>query len=156
MKQMRSDRTVLAALLLFCLYSGCVLLCLMTGAAVYRRAVDAADARFSERTALSYLAARIRAHNVRGAIATAAFGDGDALILTDPEDSAYVTYVYTHGGCLCELYTDPTLGLPPEAGEVVAASAPLALTWVAEDLLSIALGDRSICVAVSAETEVAP
>ena len=47
---MRRIRTVtvdlLAALTLFCVYCGCVLFCLMTGASVYREANAATETRF--------------------------------------------------------------------------------------------------------------
>lgn len=145
---------LVAALLLFCVYSGCVLLCLMTGASVYRRTLDSTQAQFSERTTLSYLVARVRAHNTAGVVSVTRFGDGDALVLADEADSPYVTYVYSCSGQLCELYTDPSLGLPPEAGEIIAPGAPMRIETVGR-VLKIALGEAEpIFVSLTSVPEV--
>ncbi|MBR5519557.1 MAG: DUF4860 domain-containing protein [Clostridia bacterium] len=157
---MRRIRTVsvdlLAALTLFCVYCGCVLFCLMTGASVYREANAAAETRFSARTTLSYLTARVRSVNSVGSLRCTQFGDGDALVLADPSEAPYVTYLYTCGGQLCELYTNPALGLSPEAGEVIVPCEDLRI-WSEGNLLSIAIGNTEpIYIATVATAEVTP
>lgn len=145
---------LVAALLLFCVYSGCVLMCLMTGAFVYRRTLDSTQAQFAERTTLSYLAARVRAYNTVGGVSVTRFGDGDALVLADAAEAPFVTYVYCCGGQLCELYTDPALDLPPEAGEIIAAGAPMRVETEGR-LLKIALGSAEpIFVSLTSVPEV--
>lgn len=157
---MRRIRTVtvdlLAALTLFCVYCGCVLFCLMTGASVYREANAATETRFSARTTLSYLTARVRSANTLGGLRYTQFGDGDALILADPSEAPYVTYLYTCDGQLCELYTDPALGLPPEAGEVIVPCEGLQIQTEG-NLLTIAVGNgEPIRIATVAAVEVSP
>ncbi len=145
---------LVAALLLFCVYSGCVLICLMTGASVYRRTLDSTQAQFSGRTTLSYLAARVRAYNTAGGVSVTRFGDGDALVLADEAEAPYVTYVYCCSGQLCELYTDPALGLPPEAGEIIAPSAPMRVETIGR-VLKIVLGEAEpIFVSLTSVPEV--
>ena len=139
-----------AALLLFCVYAGCVLLCLMMGANVYRRTVDGIDARFAEQTTLSYLTARVRAFNERGGVRIVQFGDGDALEMTETLDGVeYVTMIYCYGGRLCELYAEAGLDFPPEAGEAVAEAAGLSVEMLDGGLMKLSVtGGGSVLVAL--------
>ncbi len=129
-----------AALILFCVYAGCVLLCLMMGANVYRRTVDEIDARFGERTTLAYLTARVRAYNGSGMIRITQFGDGAALEMTETLDGIdLVTTIYCHDGSLCELYTEAGLRFSPEDGEAVAPAEGLSFQMAGDGLLEISV-----------------
>lgn len=157
--QNKASIDLVAALILFCVYAGCVLLCLMMGANVYRRTVDEIDARFEGRTTLAYLTARVRAYNGRGMIRVTRFGDGEALEMTETLSGIdFVTTIYCHDGSLCELYAEAGLRFSPEDGEAVARAAGLSFGMVGESLMEISVtsggGRQSALVAlVSAQDE---
>jgi hypothetical protein len=97
---------VFFALALFCAFSICALLTLMTGANVYRKAVRANDERYCERTALAYVKTVLRAGNIAGAVTIDPYGDNEALGMTEQIDgNVCKTYVYTAYGLYVARYT---------------------------------------------------
>ena len=113
----------LIALLLFGVFSVCVLAVLLTGADAYRRLTDRDRAAFDRRTCLQYIATRVRQSDTLDSVAVADFNGVDALVFSDGD--GYVTRVYCHRGYIMELYADETLDLTLEAGEPIMEAEPL-------------------------------
>ena len=95
---------------------------------VYRSAVSASDGNSARRTALSYLVNQVRRADRTGGVAVGAFGDGDAVALTETvEDADYVTILYCLDGQLMELYAEAGSGLTPADGLAVLPLADLSV-----------------------------
>ena len=91
----------------------------------YRGEPAAADEHYTHRTALSYLVNQLRRGDVAGGVSVRAFGDGDALCLSE---GGYVTLLYCYDGQLRELYTEEGLDLSPEDGVAVLPLDGLTVT----------------------------
>ena len=95
---------------------------------VYRSAVSASDGNSARRTALSYLVNQVRRADRTGGVAVGAFGDGDAVALTETvEGDDYVTILYCLDGQLMELYAEAGSGLTPADGLAVLALSDLSV-----------------------------
>ena len=95
---------------------------------VYRSAVSASDGNSARRTALSYLVNQVRRADRTGGVAVGAFGDGDAVALTETvEGDDYVTILYCLDGQLMELYAEAGSGLTPADGLAVLPLADLSV-----------------------------
>lgn len=101
-KTIRHHMDALAALLLFGVFAACVLAVLLTGADAYRRLTDRDQAAFDRRTAVQYLATRVRQADAAGGVAVEDFGGVTALVLN--ADTDYPTWLYCYDGQLMELY----------------------------------------------------
>ena len=116
----------LIALLLFGVFSVCVLAVLLTGADAYRRLTDRNREAFDRRTTLQYIATRVRQADRGAGVYVADFNGVDALVFSDGD--GYVTRVYCHNGSIMELYAEEDLDLSLEAGEAVMAAEDLAFS----------------------------
>ena len=66
------------------------------------------------------------------------FGDGDALYIFERTEGVdYQTVIYVCGGCLCELYTEKGLDLPPDAGTQLLECAGAELEQLDTGLISM-------------------
>ena len=113
----------LIALLLFGVFSVCILAVLLTGADAYRRLTSRDQAAFDRRTALQYIATRVRQADRQDGVRVADFNGVNALVFDDGD--GYVTRVYCHSGYIMELYADESFELTLEAGESIMKAAPL-------------------------------
>lgn len=138
----------LLVLLLFAVFAACVLAVLFTGAGSYRRLVRRDTDAFDRRTAVQYVATRVRQadaaspageHGVfvgsfDGTVRTAsengaAVDRGDTLFLEENYDgTVYYTRVYWYDGSVRELFTEAEADAAPEDGETVLAAAGLDFT----------------------------
>ena len=127
----------LLVLLLFGVFALCVLSVLLTGARVYRTLNDRDQTSYDRRTAVQFLATKVR--QAPGAISVAHFGAGEALVLEEEiEGETYLTRLYCHDGCLRELFTNAADAFEPQDGEVILPA--LAMDLELEDgLLSVTL-----------------
>lgn len=118
MKQRSSQHHIdtLVALLLFGVFSVCVLAVLLTGADAYRRLTRRDQLAFDSRTCTQYVATRVRQSDSLDSISVEDFEGVDALVLGDGE---YVTRVYCYDGKLMELYSAREDPLTPDAGEAI-------------------------------------
>lgn len=127
-KQKRSI-SALAALLLFAVFALGVLSVLLTGANAYRRLTERDRLLYDSRTAVRYVATKLRQAASPSAVGVSAFGDGDALVLYEAFDGErYCTRVYCHDGWLMELYAADVDGFSPEDGEKILPAESLSLT----------------------------
>lgn len=129
------------AFLVFFTFALCVLLVLLTGAGVYRKLVRRGEESFEGRTAVQYIATRVRQAE---AVSVEDFQGAPALVLGETiGEERYVTRVYCYEGHLRELFSAETAALSPEDGEAVL---PLdSATFTLEDnLLRVEAGAREL------------
>lgn len=115
-----------AALLLFGIFSVCVLAVLLTGAKAYQRLTRRDQTAFDRRSCVQYIATRVRQSDRAGAVRVVGFGDGDALLLG--ADEPYATWLYCRDGWLMELYCYADEPLAPEDGERLLEAAEMELS----------------------------
>lgn len=115
----------LAALLLFGVFAVCVLLVLITGASAYRRLTERDQSSYERRTAVQYIATRVRQADCLDSVFVEPFGDVDALVLADGD---YLTRVYWYDGWLMELYCAAGADMEPRDGEKILEAGGLELS----------------------------
>ena len=113
----------------FGVFACCLLLVLLTGADSYRRLAERDGASFDRRTAVQYVAARVRSADAANAVSVGSFDGGagnDTLFLREDIDGAsYVTRVYCYDGSIRELFTEADAPVSPEDGEQVLSASGL-------------------------------
>lgn len=110
----------LLALALLGLFAVCILAVLLSGARTYRRLAARDDAAYDRRTAVQYVATKVRQADRIGSVAVEEFGGVQALLLREElEGELYETRIYCHDGYLRELFTVADSGLLPEDGEKI-------------------------------------
>lgn len=116
-------------LLLTATLAACLLMVLLTGAGGYRRLTERDRAAYDRRTAVQYVATKVRQADTAAGVALTEFGGTPALCLTETiEGAAYETWIYYYDGYLRELFTAEDAGLAPEDGEKILASDGLTLS----------------------------
>lgn len=136
------------ALVLFGIFSLCVLAVLLLGARSYRRLTERGQDSYERRTAAQYIVTRVRQADTRGALSVES---GNVMELTEVIDGMrYVTYVYCHEGYLHELFAPEGLAFRPDAGEPILPARAVSFT-LEDDLLTAVITDSSgrpieICV----------
>ena len=124
----------LIALLLFGVFSVCILAVLLTGADAYRRLTDRDQAAFDRRTTLQYIATRVRQADRADGVRVDDFNGVSAL-------------VYCWNGSIMELYAEEALDLTLEAGEPVMEAE--AVEFSMEDgRLRISSGEDSLILSL--------
>ena len=114
----KSSISALAARTVFALFAACVLCVLLSGAGVYRRLVDGGQEQYARRTLTQYVATRVQQSEYAGCIGVEAFGEGDALVISQVIDTEpYLTRIYCHEGWLMELFAHAEGGFEPGDGE---------------------------------------
>lgn len=116
-KTIQHHMDALVALLLFGVFAVCVLAVLLTGADAYRRLTDRDQNAFDRRTAVQYLATRVR--QADGGVAVESFDGVTALKLDAQSD--YPTWLYCYDGQLMELYCYYEERPGPEDGQPLMA-----------------------------------
>lgn len=120
MGQNKRKTDSLLVLLLFGVFAVCILSVLLTGAGAYRRLADRDRESYDQRTAVQYLATKIRQADRTGAVTVGDFEGQDALILTEEFDGeAYETRIYCHDGYICELFAAAGGDFLPQDGEKI-------------------------------------
>lgn len=125
-RPIRHHIDALTALLLFGIFSVCVLAVLLAGAKAYQRLTRRDQIAFDRRSCVQYVAAKVRQSDRAGAVRVVGFGDGDALLLG--ADEPYATWLYCQEGWLMELYCYVDEPLAPEEGERLLEAAGMELS----------------------------
>lgn len=95
---------ILFTLSLFCLFTACAFLVVLTGIQVYRTTVSDMEDNYSSKTALSYVTEKIRQHDFAGGVSVVSLKGENALVLKDQADGeTYLTYIYAYQDYLWEL-----------------------------------------------------
>ncbi len=122
------DASFLAPLLLFTIFTLCVVLVLLMGAKVYETAVDRDQRSFDHRTAVQYLSNRVRQLDCDGAWFVGDFYEaqpqeaGNTLYFREIfRDEVYYTRIYCHDGYLYELSSIADGSFEPTDGEKILA-----------------------------------
>jgi len=130
MKERRNVHTLtsLAALGLLGVFAVCLLSVVVGGAGIYARLSRRDAAAAQRRTAVRVLATRVQSAENGDAVSVAAFGDGDALLITEETaGETYLTRLYCHDGWLMELYAAEAGDFAPEDGEQLVPAEAMIL-----------------------------
>ena len=128
--QRRGKITGFMALVLFLLFSLCILGVLLTGADVYQRITQHDSAAYDRRTAVQYLTTKIRQSDEMDNLAVVDFEGIPALRLDEHVgDRVYQTHIYCMDGYIWELYARENSGLSPEDGTKVLPAEHMELQW---------------------------
>ena len=108
----------LLILLLFGVFAVSILAVLLSGAGVYRRLAERDDRAYDRRTAVQYVATRVRQADRAGAVSVRSFEGCPALILSEEiEGEVYETRIYHYDGYIRELFVSAEGEFLPEDGE---------------------------------------
>ena len=111
---MRIKTDFLFTLLLFCVFAISAFSLVVIGAGVYENSVSSLEQNFEGRTALAYVAEKVR-QNDAGASVSAR--DDILRITTEDAGGSYTLYIYEYDGFLRELFTRTELPFDEEAGQ---------------------------------------
>lgn len=113
-------------LVLFGVFSVCILSVLLTGAGAYKRLTERGQNTYTLRTVPQYVTTRVRQADVAGGICVGEFEGRDALELKEEIDGkSYVTRIYCYDGYVRELFSESSVFLPPSAGECIMEAEEL-------------------------------
>lgn len=127
---------------LFCAFAATAFLLVMIGVGVYRNIVSQMQDTYSTRTALSYLAEKVRQHDVSGGPELTGIGEETALRFTQETPmGSYATYVYYVDGYLCELTIPETEPADPAMGERILAVPDLCFRDAGNGFLEVTAQD---------------
>ena len=151
----------LAVLILFTVFSACILSVLLTGAGVYRRLAQRDTDSFQQRTAAQYLTTRLRQADRLGGVAVTRFHGLDALVLTEQiQGSEYETLIYCQDGYLWELFGAAGGDFAPQDGEKVLQAQQLLLRLDGRMLTALLTGpsgqSQQLRLLLRSQQEVAP
>lgn len=131
---MRLKTDFLFTLLLFCVFAISAFSLVIIGAGVYENSVSSMEQNFEGRTALAYVAEKVR-QNDAGASVFA--GDNMLQITTEDADGSYTLYIYEYDGFLRELFTRTELPFDEEAGQPLLEVKDFSVSEKEEGLLEI-------------------
>lgn len=107
-------------LMLFFLFSACMLATLLAGAKVYQGVSSVLDEQYSTTTCINYLSAKVRHNDRQGGIGMGRIGNINALALYETyDDEEFVTYIYSFEGYMMELFCSADGEFLPENGEKI-------------------------------------
>ncbi|MCC8101229.1 MAG: DUF4860 domain-containing protein [Clostridiales bacterium] len=115
LRQKQHSTNTLFTFLLLLVFTLFALLLAGTGAVVYQNSVASLDENYTSRTAIAYVAEKIRQYDSEGQISFSSVEDIPALALHSEANAttATITYLFFYDGSLCELYvreeTTPTV-----------------------------------------------
>ncbi len=105
---------------LFCVFAAAAFILVMIGIQVYQNTVAHMQDTYSTRTAISYVAEKVRQHDVAGGVELVSLEGENALRLTDSLNGEdYYTYIYSDGAYLYELSVRAGTEPRPELGEQI-------------------------------------
>ena len=116
----RNNIYSLAPLLLFMVFTTCIVTVLLIGADGYRTFQSRDQAAFERRITVQYLTTRIRQNDVTDGVSVGEFAGKDTLFLCEALDGKmYHTRIYCHDGYLRELFCEADMEFAPDAGEKI-------------------------------------
>lgn len=131
----------LMALLLFCVFAGCILSVLLSGADTYQRLVARDQDTYGQRTCVQYISNRVRQTPLPGEAKVLSFEGESCLVLPETIDGTkYVTRVYCYDGWIREMFTLADGDFLPEEGEKLLEAEALSFS-VKDGLLTVCLVD---------------
>lgn len=153
MKEKTHKITDLLSLTVFALFALCVLAVLLTGGNVYRNLVRSGGETYADRTAVSYIATRVRQAQ---AVTVEDFGGCDALVIREEANGkTYLTRIYCHDGYLRELYAAQASQLQPGDGEKILEAEAFSVS-LADGLLTAVIDGNTLTLQLRSGREVRP
>ncbi len=110
---MKLKTDFLFTLLLFCIFAVSAFSLVVIGAGVYENSVASMEQNFEGRTALAYVAEKVRQNDAGASISAE---DNVLRIETKDQDGSYILYIYEYEGFLTELFTRAELPFDAQAG----------------------------------------
>lgn len=105
---------------LFCVFAASAFILVIIGIRVYQGTVDQMQDTFSTRTAIAYVAEKLRRHDEAGAVELTQIDGLTALRMTDSVgEDTYCTYVYSDGEYLWELTIRDGVRVSASMGEKI-------------------------------------
>lgn len=133
--------STLTALIMLALFSLSILFALLSGAGVYSRLTRQTRISYDSRTAIQYIATKVRQAIAPDAVSVSSFHGTNALRITQSVDGTdYITRIYCYDGYLMELFTIDADGFSPEDGEKILPADDLRIAYV-NSLMVITLTD---------------
>lgn len=132
---MRPKTDFLFTLALFTLFALAALALVVTGAGVYRSTAASMEKGYTTRTALAYVAEKLRQNDVAGALEA----QGNQLRLTQYGEENACLYIYEYQGWLTELLIPESQGFRPEDGQRLLEVASFSVEQKADSLYEISV-----------------
>lgn len=133
---------LLFSLSLFCAFAVCAFFVITIGAGVYQRIAGNMENTYSTGTAFSYVAEKIRQHDLDGQISLTEVNGADALLLTDEVDGiAYQTCIYATDGALCEIVVKEGIRVSPSENDQILAVEDFTFTDRGNGFLELTAAD---------------
>jgi len=150
MKKQDSKITDVLTLLVFAVFSLCILLVLLFGAGVYQDLTEAGAARFDRRMAVRYITTRVRQAQT---LTVEQFEGIPALVMREnTEGEDFLIRIYGYDGALRELYCEASAQLQPDDGEMVLPVESLEFDLTGS-VLTVNLGSDSLILHIPQGTE---
>ena len=150
---MRLKTDFLFTLMLFCVFAISAFSMVIIGAGVYENSVSSMEQNLEGRTALAYVAEKVRQNDAGAGISA---GDDILRITTEDADGSYTLYIYEHQGYLRELFTRTELPFDAEAGQKLLEVESFSVSEKAEGLLEISTageGEEGISLLLHLKSE---
>jgi hypothetical protein len=155
MKSREHITDVLFLLTLFGVLAASSLLVVMMGANVYRQTASELDEHFLTRTPLAYVAAKVRQHDMTGAVYVTELENTAALVLEDTfGEYVYQTWIYYDEGSLKEIFLQKGEEVKKSFGLAIMETPAFLIETPAEGLLRFTAGiaDSEISLDLSLRT----
>ena len=132
---------LLFSLGLLCLFTISSLTVLLIGAHVYKQTALDMKTNYTTRTALTYVAEKVRQHDSTSSISLGTLED--ALELSDSIGGvSYITYIYEDENALKELFVQASQPVKKSQGEKILAIQNFSIEQAGENLLRFTVTDE--------------
>ena len=129
---------------LFCVFSAAAFILVMIGIHVYQATVTNLQDTYSTRTAISYVAEKIRQHDTAGSISLGDVEGHTALVLSDQVgETTYLTYIYTDNENLYELTVREGTNVTVSLGDPILEVQDFAITDAGNGFYEFTASDDS-------------
>ncbi len=134
---------LLFSLGLLCLFTISSLTILLIGAHVYKQTALDMKTNYTTRTALTYVAEKVRQHDSTSSISLGTLEDAPALELSESIGGvSYITYIYEDENALKELFVQVSQPVTKSQGETILAIQNFSIEQAGENLLRFTVTDE--------------
>ena len=134
---------LLFSLGLLCLFTISSLTVLLIGAHVYKQTALDMKTNYTTRTALTYVAEKVRQHDSTSSISLGTLEDAPALELSESIGGvSYITYIYEDENALKELFVQASQPVKKSQGEKILAIQNFSIEQAGENLLRFTVTDE--------------
>ena len=127
---------------LFCVFAAAAFILVMIGIRAYQSTVSNMQDTFSTRTAVSYVAEKLRQHDTDGGAALGEVDGLPALVLSDQVgQDTYLTYIYADGEALYELTVREGADVSASLGEQILQVKDFTITDAGDGFYAFSASD---------------